>query len=329
MPVYYYYTTCLLFQQREIEMPRRPCYVDLHESGRLGPLVERFDEIARSCTLCPHRCGVNRHSSGNGRCGSGIKPVVSSFSPHFGEEPPLVGSRGSGTIFFTHCNMRCIFCQNYSISQLGEGAEVSHEDLALMMLKLQELGCHNINFVTPTHMIPAVLKSLLIAVPKGLRIPLVYNSGGYDSAETLRPLAGVFDIYMPDFKYADDKTGESLSGVRGYATAAREAVREMFRQVGDLAIERGPVHNAAGEGGIALHGLLVRHLVLPENLAGSFRVMDFLAELSHNTFVNVMDQYRPSYRARENPSLGRRTNVREVDEVVEYAWSLGMRRVIH
>jgi putative pyruvate formate lyase activating enzyme len=258
-----------------------------------------------------------------------MNPVVSSYSPHFGEEPPLVGRRGSGTIFFTNCNMRCIFCQNYDISQMGEGVEVSHEDLARMMLKLQELGCHNINFVTPTHMTPAILKSLLVAVPKGLRIPLVYNSGGYDSAEILRLLAGVFDIYMPDFKYADDKTGESLSGVSGYATAAREAIGEMFWQVGDLTIERKSGQDAGVNWGVAVRGLLIRHLVLPENLAGSFRVMDFLADLSPDTFVNVMDQYRPSYRAREHPGLGRRTTVQEVDEVVKYARSLGMRRVIH
>ncbi|MDD1750070.1 MAG: radical SAM protein [Methanothrix sp.] len=315
----------------------RSSCVALYESGKLAQLAERVHEIAASCTLCPHRCGVDRRNSRIGRCRSGISPVISSYSPHFGEEPPLVGRGGSGTIFFTNCNMRCIFCQNYEISQMGEGAEVSHEDLARMMLRLQELGCHNINFVTPTHMIPAIIKSLPLAIEKGLSLPLVYNSGGYDSAEILRLLAGVFDIYMPDLKYADDETGEALSGVKVYATNARRAVREMFDQGGDLWLEGHPEAGAGWKTGenlsrdppIAVRGLLVRHLVLPENLAGSFRVMDFLADLSRNTFVNIMGQYRPLHRARSYPGLGRRATIREIDEVVKYARSLGMRRVIH
>ena len=308
-------------------MHDRSAYMELYETGKLESLAEQLEEIARSCTLCPHRCGVNRHRGKNGRCGSGLKPIVSSFSPHFGEEPPLVGSGGSGTVFFTNCNMRCVFCQNYDISQMGEGVEVSHEDLARMMLTLQELGCHNINFVTPTHMIPAILKSVLAAVPKGLRVPLVYNTGGFDSAEILRLLDGVFDIYMPDFKYADDETGESLSGVVGYATAAREAVRAMFRQVGDLATAEVASGYAGMKTSVAVRGLLVRHLVLPENLAGSFRVIDFLAMVSPDTYVNVMGQYRPLHKARSHPGLGRRATVREVDEVVKYARTIGMRRV--
>jgi putative pyruvate formate lyase activating enzyme len=313
-----------------------PSYIGLFASRKLAALAEQFRDKARSCTLCPHRCGVDRHVAKSGRCRSGILPVVSSYSPHFGEEPPLVGSRGSGTIFFTNCNMRCIFCQNYDISQLGEGVEVSYEDLARMMLELQEQGCHNINFVTPTHVIPAILEALLAAVSKGLRVPLVYNSGGYDSAEVLRLIDGVFDIYMPDFKYADDETGEVLSGVHGYATVARAAIREMFDQVGDLSFASGS--GDAGEkreGGdhsrsrhVAVRGLLVRHLVLPENLAGSFPVIDFLAALSLDTFVNVMGQYRPLYRARSHPGLGRRATVQEVDEVVKYARKIGMRRVM-
>jgi putative pyruvate formate lyase activating enzyme len=318
-------------------MSFNPAYIRLFESGKLEALSERIQSMARSCTLCPHRCGVDRHVSKSGRCRSGISPIVSSYSPHFGEEAPLVGRRGSGTIFFTNCNMRCIFCQNFDISQLGEGVELSPEDLARMMLRLQELGCHNINFVTPTHMTPAILESLLVAVPKGLRIPLVYNSGGYDSAEILRLFTGVFDIYMPDFKYADDETGESLSGVKGYEQAASGAVSEMFDQVGDLTLEGCSGAGAGEKKGenlsrdppVAVRGLLVRHLVLPENLAGSFRVMDFLSSLSRDSYVNVMDQYRPLFKARGHPVLGRRATVQEVNEVVKYARSIGMRRVMH
>jgi putative pyruvate formate lyase activating enzyme len=245
-------------------------------------------------------------------------PMVSSAGPHFGEEAPLVGRRGSGTIFFTNCNLGCIFCQNFDISHLGQGREVSYRDLALTMVSLQEQGCHNINFVTPTHMVYGIVRALTLAVPMGLKVPLVYNSGGYDSTETLELLHGVFDIYMPDFKYWDEEVSQDLSGVRDYPQVARHAVREMHEQVGDLVLD---------EHGVAIRGLLVRHLVLPQGLSGTGGVVDFLRELSSDTYLNLMDQYRPAYRAAQCPALKRRTTLQEFDEAVHYAKERGMRRL--
>lgn len=296
-----------------------PSYRKLYDSGELEGRAHELERRAKACEICPHRCGVDRSKAKNGRCRSGLYPVVSSFSPHFGEEPPLVGRRGSGTIFFANCNMSCIFCQNYDISHLGYGEEVSCRELAHMMISVQNRGCHNINFVTPTHMVHAIVSALLIALPLGLEVPLVYNSGGYDSVETLRLLNGVFDIYMPDFKYADSKTGYTLSGVSNYPEIARDAVRQMYAQVGDLKFD---------ETGVAFRGLLVRHLVLPNDLAGTMEVIDFLSGLSKETYLNVMGQYRPMYRAREHPYLGRMVTLHEVDEAVLYAKRLGMTRVI-
>jgi putative pyruvate formate lyase activating enzyme len=296
-----------------------PSYLELYESGRLEKIAERLEEIATHCTLCPHECGVDRRSSKSGRCRSGLLPIVSSWSAHFGEEPQLVGRRGSGTIFFTNCNLACIFCQNYDISHLGEGREVSYKDLAMMMLSLQGRGCHNINFVTPTHMVYAIVKSLLIAIPLGLRLPLVYNSGGYDSVETLKVMNGVFDIYMPDFKYSDAETALKLSGADNYPEIAKKALIEMYEQVGDLKLD---------DSGIAYQGLLVRHLVLPNNLSGTSEVIDFLSGLSKNTFINIMDQYRPVYRAYEHPDLRRRVTFQEIDEAVRYARKKGLTRIL-
>ena len=210
--------------------------------------------------------------------------MVSSYGPHFGEEAPLVGSHGSGTIFFTYCNLRCIFCQNYTISQLGEGDAIDREELARIMLSLQAMGCHNINLVSPTHVVPYILDALELAAGIGLYLPLVYNSGGYDSVETLELLDGIVDIYMPDMKYSDEETAEQLSGIKDYPRLNRAAVKEMHRQVGDLKLD---------EQGVAQCGLLVRHLVLPHNLAGTREVVRFLAqEVSSNTYLNIMAQYR-------------------------------------
>jgi len=235
-----------------------------------------------------------------------------------GEESCLVGRNGSGTIFFTNCNLACVFCQNYDISQLGYGDEVSFERLAEMMLALQKRGCHNINLVTPTHMVYAILEALLLAVPAGLRVPLVYNSGGYDSVETLALLDGVIDIYMPDFKYADDETARNLSGARDYPERAKAALKEMHRQVGDLLID---------SRGIAERGLLVRHLVLPNDLAGTGAAMRFLAWLSRDTYVNIMDQYHPEYRANEIFDLRRRATLDEYDAAVRCALDAGLHRL--
>lgn len=295
-----------------------PPYVKLYEDGTLKKRAERVFNILQSCTLCPHRCGVDRTESKSGRCRSGVMPIVSSCNAHFGEESPLVGRHGSGTIFLTNCNLSCIFCQNYDISHLGRGEEVSYRDLASMMLKLQSSGCHNINFVTPTHMVSAILKALLIAIPEGLHIPLVYNSGGYDSVETLKQLDGIIDIYMPDFKYMDPDNAEELSGARDYPEVATAALREMHSQVGDLELDKN---------GTALRGLLIRHLVLPNNLASTDRVISFIAQLSKNTYLNIMDQYRPEYRARECPDIRRRITLQEYDDAINQALQAGLNRI--
>ncbi len=263
-------------------------YVSLHESGELDERISRAYEILTSCTVCPRECRVNRICNEKGFCRTGLLPVIASYGPHFGEEPPLVGINGSGTIFVTHCNLACGFCQNYDISQCGKGVEVSCETLAGMMIQLQNRGCHNINIVTPTHIIPQLLRSVGIAVEKGLMIPLVYNSGGYDSAGTLRLLDGVIDIYMPDAKYGSNEVALSLSGAPQYVDFMKAAIREMHRQVGDLVIEEG----------IAIRGLIIRHLVLPDNLAGSDKILPWIAEeISRESYVNIMDQYFPSWHA--------------------------------
>lgn len=247
--------------------------------------AERAREYLSKCRLCPRGCGVNRLAGEKGFCRTGEKAWVAQVGPHFGEEASLVGRYGSGTIFFSSCNLGCVFCQNYEISHVGEGTEVSAETLADYMLRLQALGCHNINWVTPTHVVPALLEALLLAVPQGLKIPLVYNCGGYESLETLRLLEGVVDIYMPDFKFWDSHIGLELTGVSDYPQKAREAIREMHRQVGELVID---------SQGLAVRGLLVRHLVMPEMVSGTKEVLHFLArEISSNTYVNLMGQYRP------------------------------------
>jgi len=245
--------------------------------------------------------------------------MISSYGPHFGEEAPLVGENGSGTIFFTRCNLNCIFCQNYTISQLGEGSNADAEELAGMMLSLQSRGCHNINLVSPTHVVPYILEALEIAVNRGLYLPLVYNTGGYDSVETLKLLDGIVDIYMPDMKYSDRTVAEQLSGIKDYPRVNKAAVREMHRQVGDLQMD---------ERGIAGRGLLVRHLVLPNRLAGTQEVVRFLArEVSINTYLNIMAQYRPCYKAFDVPQLARPLNRPEFIEAVELAHQEGLNRL--
>jgi len=294
-------------------------YLSLYHSGELAERVEAARSLLQDCHVCPRHCEVDRLNGELGECRTSAEIIISSYGPHFGEEAPLVGRNGSGTIFFTNCNLRCVFCQNYSISQLGEGEKVSKEELAYMMLPLQTKGCHNINLVSPTHVVPQILEALEIAVKSGLRLPLVYNSGGYDSVETLRLLDGVVDIYMPDMKYSDEKTAEKLSGVKNYPAINRAAVKEMHRQVGDLQID---------EDGIAQRGLLVRHLVLPHGLAGTKEVMDFLAnEVSSDTYVNIMAQYHPCYEAFQFPSLSRRTSAVEFQEAVALARQAGLNRL--
>ena len=262
---------------------------------------------------------MNRLAADVGKCRTPREAMVSSYGPHFGEEAPLVGRHGSGTIFFTNCNLRCLFCQNYSISQLGEGQKVSKEELAYIMLSLQAKGCHNINLVSPTHVVPQVLESLELAVESGLHLPLVYNSGGYDSVETLRILDGIVDIYMPDMKYDDDETARELSGIENYPEINKAAIKEMHRQTGDLEIN---------EEGVAQRGLLVRHLILPHGLAGTKGIVNFLSEeISRNTYVNIMAQYRPCYNAFQIPNLGRRISSTEFREALSLAQEAGLSRL--
>ena len=281
--------------------------------------AEKARVILQECCLCPRHCDVNRLAGEDGECHITNQVLVSSYGPHFGEEAPLVGKHGSGTIFFTYCNLQCVFCQNYTISQLGEGRGVDREELARMMLFLQAKGCHNINLVSPTHVVPYILDALELAVSMGLHLPLVYNSGGYDSVETLKLLDGIVDIYMPDMKYSDEKTAEQLSGIKDYPEVNKTAVREMHHQVGDLQID---------EHGVAQRGLLVRHLVLPNRLAGTKKVVHFLAqEVSANTYLNVMAQYHPCHKAFDIPQLARPVNGQEFNEAIELAQQQGLSRL--
>jgi putative pyruvate formate lyase activating enzyme len=269
--------------------------------------------------VCPRQCHINRLADKKGKCNTGRLAVVSSYAPHFGEETPLVGKHGSGTIFFTNCNLKCLFCQNYTISQLGDGTAVTKEELARMMLSLQTRGCHNINFVSPTHVVPQMLEALEIAINLGLKLPLVYNSGGYDSMETLKILDGIIDIYMPDMKYSDEKIAEELSGIKNYPSVNRAALKEMHHQVGDLQMD---------EDGIAMRGLLIRHLVLPHGLAGTKETTAFIAEeLSRNSYINIMAQYHPCHKAFETPQLTRPLSRQEFLEAIELAQEAGLNRL--
>ncbi len=294
-------------------------YLKLHREGRLAGRIEALWDRLQECDICPHQCKANRLKGETGKCKTEVKAKVSSFGPHFGEESPLVGSSGSGTIFFTNCNLSCIFCQNHDISHLFEGYQVEEEKIGKIMLSLQNLGCHNINFVTPTHVVPQIVRALPLAIDRGLHVSLVYNTGGYDSVSTLESLDGIFDIYMPDLKYSDDAIAGRYCNAGDYSSVVREAIKEMHRQVGDLEID---------ERGIALRGLLIRHLILPEDLAGTKEAMKFIAqELSTNTYVNLMDQYRLCYKANEYPPLDRRIAPKEFEQAVKIAQDLGLKRL--
>lgn len=295
-----------------------PIYIESYKSGMLKKKTkEAFDRLS-NCHLCPRNCGVDRTAGETGICKTGIRAVVASYAPHFGEEVPLVGAHGSGTIFFTHCNLLCCFCQNYDISHEGNGLEVSKSHLAKIMLHLQNLGCHNINFVTPSHVIPQILASLEVAVENGLNVPLVYNTGSYDNVDSLKLLDGIFDIYMPDFKFWDEKVSKEICSATDYPEIARNAVKEMFRQVGDLVIENG----------IAKRGLLIRHLVMPDEMAGTREIMRFLSkEISENTYVNIMPQYRPCGDAFNNPNLSRSITQKEFEDALTAAKEEGICRL--
>ena len=277
--------------------------------------IKQAYRLMEKCSICPRRCGVNRLKGQVGFCKAGLLPMVSSFHGHFGEEPPISGRNGSGTIFFTHCSLRCVFCQNYPISQLSQGKEVSVKELAEMMLKLEREGCHNINFVTPTHYMPQILEAVFIAKEKGLKIPLVYNCGGYESMEALEILDGIIDIYMPDMKYSSDAAAKKYSNAPDYFKINKAAVKEMYRQVGGLKIEKG----------IAKRGLLIRHLVLPGDLAGSQKIFEFIAdELSPDIYVNIMAQYYPCHLAFKFPEISRRIRHAEYMEALRIAKEKGL-----
>jgi len=288
--------------------------------GELGRRIDQVYDILKDCTLCPRSCRVDRTRGEKGFCRTGILPIVSSWNPHFGEERPLVGYNGSGTIFFTHCNLGCLYCQNYSISHIGDGQEVSYGHLADIMLSLQnKYGCHNINLVTPTHQVYQILVALKISMERGLYLPLVYNCGGYESVDTLRLLDGIIDIYMPDIKYSDSEIAEKYSRAENYPETAKAAVREMHRQVDDLVVD---------ERGIAMRGLIVRHLVLPDNLAGTEEIVKFIAdEISPDTYTNIMAQYHPCFHAFDYPSLNRKITLQEYNAAIEMAERAGLRRL--
>lgn len=297
----------------------QPSYLALYEKGELSERVKTAIKVLEECTLCPRQCGVNRADGQKGICETGRKAMVASYNAHFGEESPLVGEHGSGTIFISSCNLLCSFCQNFDISHLQEGVEVEPAQMAAMMLSLAERGCHNINFVTPTHVVPQILEALLIAVDNGLRVPLVYNSSGYDEVETLKLLDGIFDIYMPDFKFWEPKWAERYCNAPDYPEKARLAIKEMHRQVGDLVMD---------QRGIAQRGLLVRHLVMPGGIAGTNEIMRFIAdEISPNTYVNVMDQYRPCGKALEDEFINRRLTAHEFRSAREAAIQAGLKRL--
>jgi len=296
-----------------------PNYLSLVEKGELHKRVSSAYARLANCDICPFRCGVNRLEGELGVCKTGINAMVSSYGPHPGEEQPLSGWQGSGTIFFTRCNLRCVYCQNADISQSSNGYEINPEGLAKMMLELQARGCHNINLVSPTHVVPQILAAIEFAARAGLNLPIVYNTGGYDSLDTLLLLDGVIDIYMPDMKYNSPDLGFTYSYVKDYPKINQAAILEMQRQVGDLKLD---------QHGIAQRGLLVRHLLLPNNQADSEKVFKFLAEkVSKNVYLNIMAQYRPSFKAREYPELSRQITPGEYQHALGLAKQFGLTRL--
>lgn len=280
-----------------------PAYLESYNNGTLESAVAKTFNMLRSCCICPRKCKVNRLDDARGFCRIGLKPKVTSFMPHHGEEPPISGTAGSGTIFFSGCNMACAYCQNYQFSQLDEGREVDSAELANFMLQLQGMGCHNINLVTPTHVMPQILKALEIAIPKGLKIPIVYNTSGYELPEIIRLLNGIVDIYLPDMRYADNEMAVKYSSAPDYPGLNQAALKEMQRQVGVAEIDAE---------GIIRRGIIIRHLVLPNNISGTAKIMKFIsAELSKDTYISLMSQYFPCYKADKLKEISRRITLEE------------------
>jgi len=290
---------------------------DLAEK-ELNKRIEALYSLLEECTLCPRKCRVNRLKGKKGFCGMARKPMISSYSPHFGEEAELVGLCGSGTIFLTGCNLHCVYCQNYDISNLGVGDGIGVERFSDIMMELQNMGCHNINFVTPTHFTPQIIEAVALAKEKGLSRPLVYNCGGYEELDTLKLLSGIIDIYMPDAKYSSGAMAKRYSNAPDYPEVARKALKEMHAQVGDLVVN---------EHGVAVKGLLVRHLVLPNEMAGTKEWMHFITtEISKDTYVNIIDQYRPCFDAVNFPEIDREITRDEYFDAIKIARSEGLRR---
>jgi len=286
-----------------------PAYLKSFNEGSLLKTAESAFKMLGSCRICPRKCGVNRLKNEKGYCKTGLLAKVCSFMPHHGEEPPISGRRGSGTIFFSHCNMRCVYCQNYEFSQLGEGREVAFEELAAFMIKLQEEGCHNINLVTPTHVMPQILKALCIAVKDGLRLPLVYNTGGYELTGSIRLLEGIVDIYLPDMRYADSASSIKYSDAEDYPKYNREAVKEMHRQVGIAQMDKE---------GIISKGMIIRHLVLPGNISGTEKIMKFISkDISRDSYISLMSQYFPVFKAKDMVEVSRRLTAGEYEAAIE------------
>jgi putative pyruvate formate lyase activating enzyme len=282
-------------------------------------IVETLYDILSCCELCGHKCKVDRLKGKRGQCNTSYKLKISSYGLHFGEEEPISGYDGSGTIFFSYCNLHCVFCQNYEISQLAEGIEISEEQLAEIMVWLQNKNAHNINLVSPTHFLPQIIKALYLASKQGLNIPIVYNTGGYDNPEVIKLLSEIVDIYMPDMKYSDNENAYKYSSAKDYWEINTSAVKEMYRQVGGLKVD---------EYRVAYKGLLIRHLVLPNNIAGSKKIIDFIVEnLGDDVYLNIMAQYRPCFKAKNYPELNRRITLEEYEEIVNYAISKGIKNI--
>lgn len=294
-----------------------PSYLTAYDKGILEIRAKNIFQFLESCTICPRKCKVNRLNGEYGLCGTGIKPRIYSYMVHHGEEPPISGINGSGTIFFSGCNMRCVYCQNYDFSQAVEkGREVDPERLAGIMLKLQDMNCHNINLVTPTHVMPQILMALNLAIPKGLKIPLVYNTGGYDSVDMIKLLDGIVDIYLPDMRYSDNPAAKRYSCAADYPVYNRQAVKEMHRQVGEAVIS---------EDGIMKKGIVIRHLVLPNDISGTKETMNFIAkEVSQDTYISLMSQYLPLYKAAQFKEIARRTTQQEYEFAREIMHSYGL-----
>ena len=283
---------------------------------KLNKVIEKTFRLLESCCICPRKCKVNRLKGELGFCKTGLLPRVCSFMPHHGEEPPISGTQGSGAIFFSGCNMACVYCQNYEFSQLGQGREVDFEELAHFMLELQKMGCHNINLVTPTHVMPQILKALEIAVSKGLKIPLVYNTGGYELPQIIKNLSGIVDIYLADMRYADSDMAVKYSSAPDYPKYNQESVKEMHRQVGVADID---------DSGIIKKGLVIRHLVLPNSISGTDKIMKFIAEeISQDTYISLMSQYMPYYKASKFPEISRRLKYREYEDAKEIMQKYGL-----